>query len=120
MAEFTNKSFEYTDIVADNEYKIKVLIISTPDDIEISNVDTEETKGFIFNIAVSTEPLISADYFDTAKQYVYIFGRKGEHKFGYLENGNLVEAAKNRFIQLLTVHTQEILMIAGNEGHFHV
>lgn len=120
MAEFTNKSFEYTDIVEGIEYKIKVLIVSAPDDIQISNVDTQEAKGFIFNIAVSTEPRISNDYFDTAKQYVYVFGQEGEHKFGYLENGNLVETAENRFIQLLTVHTQEILMIAGNEGHFYL
>lgn len=50
MDEFIIKSFEYTDIIADDEYSIKVLIISAPEDIEISNVDTEDAKGFIFNI----------------------------------------------------------------------
>ncbi|WP_295232851.1 hypothetical protein [uncultured Chryseobacterium sp.] len=118
MNEFINKSFEYTDVVAGKEYKIKVSIISAPENIEISNVDTTEAKGFVFNIAVSTEPQISGEYFETAKQYVYVFGREGEHQFGSLENGSLVESIENRFIQLLIVHIQEILMITGNQGHF--
>lgn len=44
MAEFTNKSFDYTDIVAGIEYKIKVLIVSAPDDIQISNMDTKRQR----------------------------------------------------------------------------
>jgi len=118
MNEFINKSFEYIDVVGDKEYKIKVLIVSVPEDIEISNVDIKEAKGFVFNIVVNTEPQISAECFETAKQYVYVFGREGKHQFGSLENGSLVESIKNRFIQLLQVHIQEILMIAGNQGHF--
>lgn len=120
MTEFTNKSFEYTYLVADCEYKMKVLIVSAPEDIEISNIDTEEANGFIFKVAVSTEPQISPEYFETAKQYVFGFGREGEHRFGYLENGNLVEPVQNRFIQVLMLNIQQILMIAGNEGHFFV
>lgn len=118
MAEFTNKTFEYTDNVASDEHKIKVSILSASENIEISNVDTEKVNGYIFNIVISSEPNISVDYFDMTKQYIYIFGREGEHKFGYLENNNLVELVENRFIQLLTVHIQEILMVAGNAGYF--
>ena len=55
-----------------------------------------------------------------AKQYVFVFGREGEHRFGYLENGNLVEPVQNRIIQVLMLNIQQILMIAGNEGHFFV
>lgn len=69
-------------------------------------------------IFVRTGPHISEDHFDTAKQYIYVFGREGEHKFGYLENSILVKPVKNRFIELLLVNLQEILMIAGNKGHF--
>lgn len=54
---------------------MKVLIVTAPEDIEISNINTEEANGFTFKVALSTEPQISPEYFETAKQYVFVFDR---------------------------------------------
>jgi len=112
------KSVEYPYSIQATNYLVKVLIVSAPDDLEITNIDKEENEGFIYTLSVLTEPRISTEIFDIPKDLIFIIGDGGTNRLGYLQNGIFVDSEENSFIQVLEVNVLDVLMIEGDSGHF--
>lgn len=112
------KSVEYPYSIQATNYLVKVLIVSAPDDLEITNIDKEENEGFIYTLSVLTEPRISTKILDIPKDLIFIIGDGRTNRLGYLQNGIFVDSEGNSFIQGLEVNVLEVLMIEGDSGHF--
>ena len=120
MENHINKLLEYNDIANEVEYNVKASIMSAPEDIEINNIDIEENKGFVFNILLTTIPLIPNEIINTTNEIIFIFGRNEMNQFGYLVNQNIEEIEENSFVSRLKVHILEVLMLGDNEGHYKI
>jgi hypothetical protein len=118
MKDQISKSVEFNTIVKEVEYNVKALIISAPEDIEIKNIDMDANEGYVFIVPLSIHPLISKEIIDTSNQLIFIIGENEADKLGYLINCNFHEIKEVSFVRQLKVNLLEVLMIAGNEGHF--
>ncbi|WP_428327882.1 hypothetical protein [Mucilaginibacter sp.] len=86
--------------------------------MKIKNIDTDENKGYIFQISVLTQPALPKDYFDPSKNLIFIIGNGGGNQIGYLEEEVFIEIVNSEFISGLEVNVLEVLTIAGDSGHF--
>ncbi len=120
MIQTTIKSLEYEDLIQDQEYKVKAFISSAPEELELTNIDIKENKGFIFKISVSTEPKLPVHVEDIDRDLIYIIGNGGDNRLGYLNNDTFVELEENRFLQGLEANVLSILLIAGDTGNFKI
>lgn len=118
MADMVIKSLEFKDVVQDIEYLIKVFIISAPEDLEITNIDHEANKGFIYQISIQTEPQLPDTILKISENLIFVISGEGLTKMGHLENGQFIEIEDNEFADHLQVNILEVLMLAGDTGHF--
>lgn len=112
------KSLEFKELVQDIEYLIKVFIISAPEDLKIINIDHESNKGFIYQISLQTEPQLPDTILKISENLIFVIGRDGLTKIGHLQNGQFIEIDDNEFADHLQVNILEVLMLAGDTGHF--
>lgn len=118
MTETTIKSLEYEDFIEDKIYKIKALVISAPEELEISNIDKEEQNGFLFKVSVSTEPEVDGSVPYINNDLIYLIGDSGDNRLGHMINKAFVELEESRFLQRLEANVLSVLMLAGDTGHF--
>ncbi len=118
MKDQINKSLEFKIEVKEVEYNVKALLISAPKDLEIKNIEMEENEGYIFNILLSIEPFSLRDIVDTSNELIFIVGENEMNRFGYLIDSFFQEIEDNSFIRLLKLNILEVLLIAGNTGHY--
>ncbi|ALM50146.1 hypothetical protein AMR72_15335 [Flavobacterium psychrophilum] len=111
------KTVEYTDKVGAEEIRVKLSVRSIPEDLEIANLDMDEYREFTFLIRVTTDPLLD-EAKELPEQLVYIIENGGEHRMGTLVNDNFEEIEETRFLQGISVHALQVLLLAGDAGHF--
>ncbi|WP_454059458.1 hypothetical protein [Elizabethkingia ursingii] len=118
MSNFTNKIIEYNYVEDDRNFSVKAFVVSIPEDLKIENIDHEENEDYIFHVRVLIEPELPIEIFDVSKEMIFIVVNGGDHQFGYIDNDQFVKFQENFFIKLLSAKVLQVLMMAGDSGHY--
>lgn len=118
MTQTIIKSLEYEEFFEDRIYMIRALIVSAPEELEISNVDKEEHNDFLFKISVCTEPKLNTNIADINSDLIYLIGKNGDNRLGHIIDNAFAELEETRFLQRLESNVLSVLMFAGDTGHF--